>query len=92
MSVSLLTTTGTGTAKKTTKTAVSGALSWVSGCTAVWAMKTGGVALTEGKAYELVVSGVPTSESSTNGANMAMGSLVLSVGKVATGGFGYSSA
>jgi len=92
MTVSLVTTTGTGTAKKTTKTKVDGALSWVSGCTAVWAMKTGGVKLTEGKAYQLVVAGVPTAENAASGANMAMGSLVVSVGKVATGGFGYSSA
>lgn len=52
MTVNLLTTTGAGTAQeKTTKTKVDGALSWVSGCTAVWEMKTGGVKLTEEKAY-----------------------------------------
>lgn len=60
MTVELVTVTGTGTAKKTTKTKADGALSWVSGCTAVWALKTGGVKLTEGKTYKLTVGGVPT--------------------------------
>lgn len=60
MKVELVTTTGTGTSKKETKTKAAGATSWVSGCTAVWALATGGVKLTEGKAYRLTVSGVPT--------------------------------
>jgi hypothetical protein len=48
--------------------------------------------MAEGKSYEFVLSGVPTSESGVFGPRMALGSLVLSVGKVATGGTGYSSA
>jgi len=88
----LVTTTGTGTAAKTTKTAVKGAVSQVSGCNVVFALDTTATKLAEGSSYEFTLSGVPTSESATGGASMMLGSAVLSVGKVATGGFGYSSA
>lgn len=91
-SLKLVTTTGTGTAAKTTKSAVKGAVTQVSGCNVVFALDTTATKLAEGSSYEFVLSGVPTSESATGGASMMLGSLVLSVGKVATGGFGYSSA
>jgi hypothetical protein len=88
----LVTTTGTGTAAKTTKTAVKGAVSQVSGCNVVFALDTTATKLAEGSSYEFTLSGVPTSESAVGGAAMMLGSVGLSVGKVATGGFGYSSA
>jgi len=91
-SLKLVTTTGTGTAAKTTKTAVKGAVSQVSGCNVVFALDTTATKLAEGSSYEFTLSGVPTTESAAGGAAMALGSAVLSVGKVATGGFGYSSA
>jgi hypothetical protein len=91
-SLKLVTTTGTGTAAKTTKTAVKGAVSQVSGCNVVFALDTTATKLAEGSSYEFTLSGVPTAESAVGGAAMALGSVVLSVGKVATGGFGYSSA
>jgi hypothetical protein len=93
-SLKLVTTTGTGTAAKTTKTAMKGAVSQVSGCHMVFALDTTVATnkLAEGKAYEFVLSSVPTAESGTMGPRMNLGSLVLSVGKVASGGTGYSSA
>jgi len=88
----LVTTTGTGTAAKTTKTAVKGKVSQLSGCTVVFALDTTATKLAEGSSYEFTLSSVPTAESATGAAAMNLGSVVLSVGKVATGGFGYSSA
>ena len=88
----LVTVTGTGTTAKTTKTAVKGAVTQVSGCTVVFALDTTATKLAEGASYEFVLSSVPTAENAVLGAQMNLGSLVLSVGKVATGGFGYSSA
>lgn len=81
-------------AGKTTKTAMAGKVSQVSGCNVVFELDTTVATnkLAEGKSYEFVLSGVPTAESGVFGPKMAMGSLVLSVGKVATGGTGYSSA
>jgi len=91
-SLKLVTTTGTGTAAKTTKTAVAGAVVQVSGCTVVFQLDTAATKLAEGSSYEFVLSSVPTTESATGAAAMNLGSMVLSVGKVATGGFGFSSA
>jgi hypothetical protein len=93
-SLKLVTTTGTGSAAKTTKTAMKGAVSQVSGCHVVFALDTTVATnkLAEGKAYEFVLSGVPTAWSGAFGARMNLGSLVMSVGKVASGGTGYSSA
>jgi len=88
----LVTTTGTGAAAKTTKTAVKGAVSQVSGCNVVFALDTTATKLAEGSSYEFTLSSVPTAENAVFGAQMNLGSLVMSVGKVATGGFGYSSA
>jgi len=48
--------------------------------------------LAETGSYEFVLSGVPTSESAAGAANMNLGSVVISVGKVADGGRGFSSA
>jgi hypothetical protein len=48
--------------------------------------------LAEGKKYKLVVSGVPTAWHGASGKAMNLGSMVLSVGKTATGGTGHSSA
>jgi hypothetical protein len=81
-------------AGKTTKTAMAGAVKQVSGCNVVFELDTTVATnkLAEGKSYEFVLSGVPTSESGVFGPRMALGSLVVSVGKVATGGTGYSSA
>jgi len=93
-SLKLVTTTGTGTAAKTTKTAMKGKVSQVSGCHVVFALDTTVTTnkLAEGKAYEFVLSSVPTAWNGAYGARMNLGSLVVSVGKVLTGGFGYSSA
>lgn len=88
----IVVTTGTGTAAKTTKTAVKGAVTQVSGCNVVFALDTTATKLAEAASYEFTLSGVPTAESAVGGAAMMLGSVVLSVGKVATGGFGYSSA
>jgi len=91
-SLKLVTTTGTGAAAKTTKTAVKGAVSQISGCNVVFALDTTATKLAEGSSYEFTLSSVPTAENAVFGAQMNLGSLVISVGKVATGGFGYSSA
>jgi len=48
--------------------------------------------LAETGSYEFVLSGVPTAESAAGAAAMNLGSVVLSVGKVADGGRGWSSA
>jgi hypothetical protein len=79
---------------KTTKTAMKGAVSQVSGCNVVFELDTTVTTnkMAEGKSYEFVLSGVPTAESGALGARMHLGSMVLSVGKVASGGTGYSSA
>jgi hypothetical protein len=76
------------------KTAMKGSVTQVSGCNVVFELDTTVATnkMAEGKSYEFVLSGVPTSESGVFGPRMALGSLVLSVGKVATGGTGYSSA
>lgn len=93
-SLKLVTTTGTGAAAKTTKSAMKGSVSQFSGSHVVFALDTTVATnkLAEGKAYEMVLSGVPTAWNGQYGPRMNLGSLVLSVGKVATGGFGYSSA
>jgi hypothetical protein len=91
-SLKLVTTTGTGTAAKTTKSAVKGAVSQSAGCYVVFALVTTATKLAESKSYEFVLSGVPTAWNAALGAQMNLGSVVLSVGKSATGGFGYSSA
>jgi hypothetical protein len=91
-SLKLVTTTGTGTAAKTTKTAVKGSVVQLSGCTVVFELDTTATKLDETKSYEFVLSSVPTAEGAAGAAAMNLGSVVLSVGKMATGGFGYSSA
>jgi hypothetical protein len=90
----LVTTTGTGSAAKTTKTAVKGAVVQVSGCTVVFQLDAAATTtkLAETGSYEFTVSGVPTAEKATGAAAMMLGSVVLSVGKVADGGRGFSSA
>lgn len=64
----------------------------VSGCSLVFALHTTATKLAEGISYEFTVSSVPTAENAVFGGQMNLGSMVLSVGKMATGGFGYSSA
>jgi hypothetical protein len=93
-SLKLVTTTGTGTAAKTTKTTVAGAVTQVSGCTVVFELNAAATTtkLAELGSYEFVLSGVPTAEVAAGAANMNLGSIVLSVGKVADGGRGWSSA
>jgi len=91
-SLKLVTTTGTGTAAKTTKTAVKGAVVQVSGQNVVFQLDSTATKLAESASYEFTLSGVPTAEGAAGAASMMLGSVVLSVGKVATGGFGYSSA
>merc|ERR1712226_171704 len=90
----LVTTTGTGTAAKTTKTDVKGAVTQVSGCTVVFELDAAATTtkLAETGSYEFVLSGVPTAEKATGAAAMNLGSVVLSVGKIADGGRGWSSA
>lgn len=85
-------TTGTGTAAKTTKTTMKGTVSHVSGCDVVFSLDTTATKLAEGKAYEFVLSGVPTGWNGASAAKMNLGSVVLSVGKTDKGGYGYSSA
>jgi len=87
-------TTGTGTAATTKKTAVKGAVTQVSGCTVVFELDAAATTtkLAELSSYEFTVSAVPTAEKASGGANMMLGSVILSVGKVATGGLGWSSA
>lgn len=89
-----MTTTGTGAAAKTTKTPMAGAISQVSGCHVVFALDTTTATnkMAEGKAYEFVLSAVPTAWHGTMAGRMSLGSLVMSVGKVASGGTGFSSA
>jgi len=91
-SLKLVVTTGTGSTAKTTKTTVKGAVTQVSGCHLVFALDTTATKLAEAASYEFTVSSVPTAENAALGAQMNLGSMSLSVGKVATGGFGYSSA
>jgi hypothetical protein len=93
-SLKLVTTTGTGSAAKTTKTAVKGAVVQVSGCTVVFQLDAAATTtkLAETGSYEFVLSSVPTAESAVGAAAMNLGSVVLSVGKVADGGRGFSSA
>jgi hypothetical protein len=64
----------------------------VSGCSLVFALASDATKLAEAASYEFTVSNVPTAENAALGAQMNLGSMVLSVGKMATGGFGYSSA
>lgn len=73
---------------------MAGKVSQVSGCNVVFELDTTVATnkMAEGKSYEFVLSGVPTAESGVMGPRMNLGSLVLSVGKVASGGTGYSSA
>jgi hypothetical protein len=90
--LTLVTTTTTGTVTTTKKDVVKGAVSQYAGCYVVFSLDSTATKLAEGKAYQFVLSGVPTAWNSVLGAQMNLGSLVLSVGKSATGGFGYSSA
>lgn len=93
-SLKLVTTTGTGTAAKTVKTTVNGAVSQVSGYTVVFELDAAATTtkLAETGSYEFVLSGVPTAEKAAGAAAMNLGSVVLSVGKIADGGRGFSSA
>lgn len=90
----LVTTTGTGTAAKTTETAVKGAVTQVSGCTVVFELDAAATTtkLAETGSYKFTLKAVPTAEKATGAAAMNLGSLVLSVGKIADGGRGWSSA
>jgi hypothetical protein len=92
VALNLVTTTVTGTVSSTKKTAVAGKVTQLSGCTVVFALDAKATKLAEGSSYELVLSGVPTTESKAGADAMMLGSVVLSVGKVASGGAGYSSA
>lgn len=67
-------------------------MSQVAGNYLVFALDATATKLAEAASYEFTVSGVPTCENAALGAQMNLGSMSLSVGKVATGGFGYSSA
>jgi len=58
----------------------------------VFQLDTTATKLVETGSYEFVLSGVPTTESASGAANMNLGSVVISVGKVADGGRGWSSA
>lgn len=91
-SLKLVTTTGTGTAATTSTTKVAGAIVQVSGCTVVFELDTAATKLAETGSYEFVLSSVPTTEKASGGAAMNLGSIILSVGKVADGGRGWSSA
>lgn len=91
-SLKLCTTTGTGTAAKTTKAVVKGKVSQVSGCNVIFALDTTSKKLAEGSSYEFVLSSVPTGWNGAQAAKMNLGSVVLSVGKTTHGGYGYSSA
>jgi hypothetical protein len=73
---------------------MAGKVSQVSGSNVVFELDTTVATnkMAEGKSYEFVLSGCPTAENGAMGAKMNLGSLVLSVGKVASGGTGYSSA
>lgn len=84
--------TTAGTPAKTTYAAVKGAVSMVSGCNLVFELDTAATKLKEGSKYRFVVSGVPTAWHATWGPMMNLGSLSVSVGKVASGGSGWSSA
>jgi hypothetical protein len=42
--------------------------------------------------YEFTLSGVPTTEKKSGADNMAIGSMVISVGRMESGSFGWSSA
>jgi len=92
MSLSKITTTTTGGKTTSTSAKVACAVSHVSGCHAVCELDAKATKFAEKGVYKLVVGGVPTAENSAFGATMNLGSVVLSVGKKATGGFGYSSA
>jgi len=87
-SLKLLTTKGT----TTTSTAVKGKVVQLSGCTVVFQIDTDQTKLAEKSSYQFTVSGVPGPENAAEAKAMNLGSLVLSVGKVATGGFGYTQA
>lgn len=91
-SLSLGTTTGTGAAAKTTYASVKGAVSWASGSNLVFALDTTATKIAENAKYRFVVSGVPTAWHATWGPMMNLGSLSISVGKLATGSTGWSSA
>lgn len=90
----VVTTEGTGATKKTTKTTMKGSIVQLSGCTVVFGLDTTTATnvLAEGSSYEFTLSSVPTAEGAAGAKAMNLGSVVLSVGKVATGGFGYSQA
>jgi hypothetical protein len=90
--LNLVVTTVTGTTSKVTKTAIAGSVTQLSGCTVVFELATAATKLAEAASYEFVLSGVPTAEKAAGAAAMNLGSMVLSVGKVATGGQGWSSA
>jgi hypothetical protein len=76
-----------------TKTTIKGAVAQLSGCNVVFQIDAAETnKLKEGSHYEFTLSGVPTTESKAGADMMSLGSMVLSVGKMATGGFGYSSA
>jgi len=92
MSLQLGTVSGTGAAKKTTYATVKGTVGMVSGCHAVFTLDTAATKLAEEGIYRMTVGGVPTCENGAMCAQMNLGSFVISVGKKATGGLGYSSA
>lgn len=91
-SLKLKVTTGTGTAATTTTTKVAGSVVQVSGCTVVFQLAATATALAESGVYEFTLSAVPTAEKAAGGASMNLGSIILSVGKVADGGRAWSSA
>lgn len=58
----------------------------------VFKLDTAATKLAEEGQYELVVTGVPTEQSAKWAALSGVMNVVLSVGKMATGGLGWSSA
>lgn len=64
----------------------------VTGSNMVFELDTTATKLAEEATYKLTVSGVPTAWHATWGPMMNLGSLIVSVGKVASGSTGFSSA
>lgn len=92
-SLKLVTTEGTGAAAQIKKTAVKGAVTQYSGTTVVFELASDATKLAMTSSYEFVLAGCPTAETYNGmGKYMNLGSVVLSVGKVAAGGLGYSAA
>lgn len=93
--MSSVVTTGSGDTASTSKKAMAGKVVQVSGCSVVFQLDTTKDAtnvMKEEGSYEIVLSGVPTTESKAGADSMALGSVVLSVGLYTKGSYGWSSA